>query len=59
MIALVIALHCAPVLPAKPKPVYTRQQRLKDSFDILSKQPLSANYLYETPKLNGQSSNRN
>lgn len=39
-------LHCAPT-PPKPRPVYTRAQRLKDSFDALAKQPVSAGFLYE------------
>ncbi len=51
MITLVVvaALNCnVPHQPiVKPKPIYTRQQRLKDSFDALAKQPISAGFLYE------------
>lgn len=47
MIELVVAaaIQCKPVPTPKPRPVYTRQQRLKDSFDALAKQPNSASFL--------------
>jgi hypothetical protein len=39
------AIHCKPVPTPKPRPAYTRHQRLKDSFDILAKQPTSVSFL--------------
>lgn len=49
VLAAAIAMHCAPsvvgIPTTKPRPIYTRAQRLKDSFDALAKQPNSASFL--------------
>jgi hypothetical protein len=48
MILLAASLMlCQPVPVPKPRPIYTKQQRLKDAFADLARKPVSANFLYE------------
>lgn len=39
------AVQCKPIPTPKPRPAYTRQQRLKESFEALAKQPTSVSFL--------------
>lgn len=45
-----LIIQCQPIPTPRPRPIYTRQQRLKDSFELLAKKPISANFLYELKK---------